>query len=76
MQRLDGILSMGAAYAGGVLTTRPVLFRGSRQLLNINTAESGKARVALLDRRGKAVTGFSEGECETINGNYTNYEAR
>lgn len=75
-QRVDGFLSLDAPYSGGTLTTRPILFQGNRLLLNINTAASGKAQVALLDPSGKTIPGFSLEDCVSINGNAIDFEVR
>ena len=48
VQRMDGFLSMDAAYTGGTLVTKPFVFSGSRLSLNINTSGSGKARIGIL----------------------------
>ncbi len=74
VQRLDGFLSMDAAYTGGVLVTKPVVFRGNRLLLNINTAASGWAKVAILDEDSQPIPTFTTDECVAINGNYIDYE--
>jgi hypothetical protein len=65
-QRVDGFISMDARPAGGTLTTRPLLFKGDRLRVNVHTAGSGSARVALLDAEGKPVPGFAAEDCETI----------
>ena len=70
-QRVDGFVSMDSAYAGGVLTTKPVVFEGNRLCLNLDTRGTGSARVALLDEGGKPLPGFAENDCESINADDT-----
>jgi hypothetical protein len=66
-QRVDGFVSLDAAYTGGVLTTRPLRFEGNRLHLNLHTAGSGSAKVAILDSGGTPVPGFTAADCEIIN---------
>jgi len=75
-QRLDGFVSLDSAHAGGVLTTRPLTFSGKRLRLNLDTRGTGSARVALLDREGRTLPGFSEEECEIINADDTDFVVR
>ncbi|NQT11812.1 MAG: hypothetical protein HQ582_03630 [Planctomycetes bacterium] len=65
-QRVDGFVSMDAAYTGGLLTTRPLRFQGNRLCLNLHTAGSGSAKVAILDAGGTPIPGFAAADCETI----------
>ena len=66
-QRIDGFVSMDAAYDGGVLTTRPLQFAGNRLFLNLDTAGCGSAKVAILDANGKPIPGFTTADCAVIN---------
>ncbi|MBN1443565.1 MAG: hypothetical protein JXA90_12720 [Planctomycetes bacterium] len=65
-QRLDGFVSADAAYEGGWLETPPLLFRGSRLHINVNTSSAGAARVALLDGTGRPFPGFGIAESDEI----------
>lgn len=65
-QRLDGFYSADAAYAGGSLTTPPVIFAGKNLNLNINTSSAGSAKVALLDPHGQPLAGYSSEDCDPI----------
>ena len=47
--RRDGFVSMDAGDAGGLLTTRPVRFKGRYLFVNIDAAD-GELRVEALDR--------------------------
>ncbi len=73
-QRLDGFVSMDSAYTGGVLTTRPLTFKGNRLSLNIDTYGSGSAKVAILDAAGKKIPGFTAKECRSINADEVDLE--
>ncbi len=75
-QRVDGFVSMDAAYDGGVLTTRPLKFQGNRLHLNLDTAGSGSAKVAMLDAAGQPIPGFTAADCEIINADDTDYPVR
>lgn len=75
-QRVDGFVSMDAASTGGMLTTRPLLFKGNRLCLNLHTAGSGRARVALLGTDGKPLSGFSADDCELISADTIDHEVR
>lgn len=75
-QRVDGFLSMDAPNAGGMLTTKPLNFKGDRLRLNIHTTGGGSARVALLDAQGKAFPGFNADECEVIQDDDVDFEVR
>jgi hypothetical protein len=66
-QRVDGFISMDAAYGGGVLTTRPLRFEGNRLCLNLHTSGSGSAKAAMLDAAGTPIPGFTTADCEVIN---------
>ncbi|MCC7499861.1 MAG: hypothetical protein IT160_19935 [Bryobacterales bacterium] len=57
--RLDGFASAHAGYSGGELTTKPVIFDGSRLELNYSTSAAGGIRVELQDEGGRAYEGFS-----------------
>ena len=74
MQRVDGFVSMDAANTSGTLTTQPLLFRGTRLHLNIHTAGSGSAKVALLQPDGTPYPGFTASDCEMISADEIDYE--
>ena len=68
--RLDGFLSADAAYTGGELTTRPLVFTGNRLQLNLATGAGGVLRVEILDLEGRPLPGYELGEADDLNGNY------
>jgi hypothetical protein len=63
-QRLDGFYSADAAYGGGLLTTPPLVFAGSRLRLNINTSSAGHVKVGIAGMDGAPLPGFSFQECD------------
>jgi hypothetical protein len=66
--RLDGFASVHAGFTGGRLTTRPVVFDGTRLDLNFSTSAAGSVRVELLDENGGAVPGFTLAEAHELVG--------
>jgi hypothetical protein len=75
-QRVDGFISMDAAYGGGVLTTRPLRFEGNRLCLNLHTSGSGSAKVAILDAGGTPIPGFTAADCEVINADAIDFQVQ
>ena len=73
VQRVDGFVSADASYDGGELKTPPILFEGRTLKLNLDTGALGSARVEVLDQTGQAVPSFSQGDCDPINTNSTEY---
>lgn len=57
--RLDGFASAHAGYSGGHLTTKPILFSGSKLELNYATSAAGSVRIEFLDASGAPVPGFT-----------------
>ena len=57
--RTDGVASINAPYAGGQFTTKPLLFRGNRLLINASTSAAGGVRVEILDAVGRAIDRFT-----------------
>jgi len=62
-QRLDGFTSLDAADAGKA-TTRPLLFTGTRLVLNV--ASRGSVRVGIVNEDGSAIPGFALADCKPI----------
>lgn len=69
-QRLDGFISADVDHKGGWLTTPPVVFKGNRLRLNVDTGAMGTAFVGLLDEAGRPIPGFSADDGEEIGGNF------
>lgn len=71
-QRIDGFVSADAAYTGGWLVTRPFNFEGGQLILNIDTAATGCARVAVLDELEREIEGYELESCDPVKGNFIN----
>lgn len=68
--RLDGFASLHAAEAA-TLTTKPLVFTGSK--LSLNIVSKGETRVELQDEDGKPLPGFSLADCAPITGDFTEH---
>lgn len=66
--RVDGFASVRAGYAEGEVVTRPLLFSGGRLAINYATSAAGNVQVELQDEAGRAIPGFTLGECPEIYG--------
>ena len=64
--RLDGFVALVAGNEGGTATTPPLRIAGDRLILNIHTAGSGEATVAVLDAAGEALPGYTHDDCHLI----------
>ena len=64
IQRLDGFISLDAGNENGSVTTRPLVFNGTRLVLNIDV--KGTAKVAILDKDNKPVSGFALSDCDVV----------
>jgi len=64
--RLDGWVSVDAGAKEGVLTTRPLRFKGRQLVLNVSA--KGRASVEVLDEAGTAIDGFRAEDCEAFSG--------
>jgi hypothetical protein len=74
--RLDGFVSVNAAYKGGELVTRPITFSGKPKgahpatelIINYSTSAAGSIRVELQDGEGKVIPGYDLQSCPEIYG--------
>jgi hypothetical protein len=66
--RVDGFVSLQAPLSGGEFTTKPIVFSGSKLVLNYSTSAAGSVRVELQDLDGKPLSGFSLADCPEIYG--------
>ncbi len=69
-QRLDGFVSAEAAYDGGQLITKPLVFSGTRLELNVDASASGDVRIELQDSEGRGIEGYTLDECDRVLGNH------
>ena len=74
--RLDGFVSVNAPAAGGEMTTRAFLFKGSRLILNFSTSAAGFIRVEVQDENGRALPGFALADCPEVFGDEIEYGLR
>ena len=73
--RPDGFISADAAYTGGELTTRTLVFSGRKLQLNLATGAGGTVRVEIQDTSGRPLEGFGAQDADEINGNYLQVQA-
>lgn len=56
VSRKDGFVSARAAYTGGEFITPPLIFKGSKLVLNVDTSATGIVQVEILDQDGAPLT--------------------
>lgn len=66
--RIDGIVSVQGGARGGEFVTHPLIFEGSRLLMNYSTSAAGSVRVEVQTADGKPVPGFTLADCPEIYG--------
>jgi hypothetical protein len=75
VQRFDGFISADSPYEKeGYLITKPLIFKGNRLILNIDTDAAGYAQVGFLNEEGQPIPGFSVDDCVYINGDFIETE--
>ena len=75
VQRLDGFVSADAPYdTTATLVTKPLVFKGNRLVLNIDTEATGYAQVGLLDEQGRPIPGYSVDDAVYVNGDFVDKE--
>ena len=62
--RLDGFVSVHGKWNGGVMTTKPLRFKGKQLQLNLATSAVGSVRVAIEHADGRPIDGFSLDDCD------------
>ncbi|MCP4643836.1 MAG: hypothetical protein GY851_25565 [bacterium] len=67
--RLDGFISANAAYTGGELVTRPLVFDGGCLQLNMDAGAGGTVEVCVLDEDGEPIPGFTVNDADALTGN-------
>ncbi|HVJ66477.1 MAG TPA: hypothetical protein VM510_00760 [Caulifigura sp.] len=63
--RRDGFASMNAGDKPGLLTTRPVSFRGSHLFVNADASHGG-LRVAVVDEAGQPIAPYTFDRCQPL----------
>jgi hypothetical protein len=66
--RVDGFASLHAKTKEGVVTTKPLVFRGKELSLNVATSARGTVRVEICDANGEVIPSFGASECDVIYG--------
>jgi hypothetical protein len=66
--RVDGFVSVNAPLSGGELIAKPIIFEGSKLLINFSTSAAGSIRVEVQDANGEAFDGFALTDCHEIYG--------
>jgi hypothetical protein len=65
---LDGFVSVQARLSGGEMLTRPLIFDGSRLLINYATSAAGSVRVEIQGADGQPIDRFALADCPEIYG--------
>ena len=66
--RIDGFVSLHAAYGGGGLLTKALRFAGQTLVINFSTSAAGSIRVEVQDQQGRPLAGYSLAECDEVFG--------
>jgi len=66
--RIDGFVSVHAAYSGGEFITHPLMFEGRNLVINYSTSAAGSVQVEIMDKDGQPIPGFMLDECPEIYG--------
>lgn len=66
--RIDGFASIHAPYAGGTMTTKPLVLEGKELILNYATSAAGSIWVELQEADGTPIPGFTKEDCTEILG--------
>jgi hypothetical protein len=69
--RRDGFVSLEAGDTAGMVTTRPVRFRGKHLFVNVEAA-GGELTAEVLDEAGKPVAGLTRADCVPVRADRTN----
>jgi hypothetical protein len=59
---------LAAPLKGGEAVTKPLVYAGSRLVLNFSTSAAGSIRVELQNAAGRALEGFKLAECDEVFG--------
>ena len=66
--RIDGFVSLHASFQGGEVITRPIIFQGSKLLMNFSTSAAGSVRAEIRESGGDPIRGYTLSECPEIYG--------
>jgi hypothetical protein len=74
--RTDGFVSVSAPYSGGELVTKPIIFQGTKLVINYSTSAAGSVRVEIQDIDGKPIPGFRLVDSRDLFGDLVEQEVR
>jgi hypothetical protein len=66
--RIDGFVSLQAPLSGGECMTKPLMFSGSKLVINYATSAAGSIRVEIQDANGKPLDGCRLEDCPEVFG--------
>ena len=66
--RIDGFVSVQAPLSGGEFTTKPLIFKGDKLIINFSSSAAGGISIEIQDVTGKPISGFSLADCPEIYG--------
>jgi hypothetical protein len=66
--RLDGFASVNAPFAGGEMTTKPLIFQGRALVINYSTSSIGHVKVEIQDEEGRPLSGYTLADADEIVG--------
>jgi hypothetical protein len=66
--RVDGFISVSAPYNGGQMLTKPLIFKGTKLMINYSTSAVGSIKVEIQDQLGAAIPGFAFTDATEIYG--------
>ena len=66
--RTDGFASVNAPWAGGQMTTKPLVFSGGELEVNYRTSAAGSVRMEMQNAAGNPVPGYGLADCPEIIG--------
>jgi len=66
--RTDGFISVRAGADKGELLTKPLMFSGSKLMINYSTSAAGSLQVEIQDAKGAAIPGFRLAESKVLVG--------
>ena len=72
--RTDGFVSASAPNSGGELITKPMVFQGTRLVINYSTSAAGGIRMEIQDEEGKPLPGFRLVDSTELFGNSASQE--
>jgi len=70
--RTDGFVSVNAPFRGGELSTKPLVFAGSKLEINFETSAAGGVRVEIQDESGSPFPGYALADCPEFIGDEIN----